>query len=129
MLMFESFALNNFWVSTYFYFSDCPSQQLLVQSRQWEHQISLWNQLKVNNKEIKATSLTTFWYLFCHLRTDFKHCFGEHLIITFSQNNENLDPSSRLLSSFPISTTPSASNTENFSSTPLSSNPHFSQKQ
>ena len=100
MLMFESFALSNFWVSTYFYFSDCPSQQWLVQSRQWEHQISLWNQLKVNNKEIKTTSLTTFWYLFYHLRTDFKHCFGEHLIITFSQNNENLHPPPDFLAVF-----------------------------
>ena len=28
---------------------------------------SVWNMFKINNKDIKTTSVTLFWYLYCQL--------------------------------------------------------------
>ena len=48
-----------------FYILPMPSWHLLVQSQQWKHQNNVWNMFKVNNKDTKTTSLTSFWCLYC----------------------------------------------------------------
>ena len=40
-----------------------PRRNLLAQSEQWKHQSNVWNLFKINNKEARATSLTSFWCL------------------------------------------------------------------
>ena len=51
-----------------------PSRHLLVQSQQWKHQSNVWNMFKVNNKDTRRSSLTSwlltlnrfhklFWYM------------------------------------------------------------------
>ena len=41
------------------------SQHLPVQSRRWKHQMNVWNLLKVNNKDTRLMSVTSFWCLYC----------------------------------------------------------------
>ena len=37
-----------------------PSQHLLVQGQQWKYQNNVWSMFKVNNKDKRTTSLTSF---------------------------------------------------------------------
>ena len=37
-----------------------PSQHLLVQSQQWKHQKNVRNLFKVDNKDTRTTSMTSF---------------------------------------------------------------------
>ena len=37
------------------------SQHLLVQSHRWKHQMNVWNQFKVKNKDTRLMSWTWFW--------------------------------------------------------------------
>ena len=39
-------------------------RHLLVQSQQWKHQNNVWNLFKVNSKDTRTTSLTSFWWLY-----------------------------------------------------------------
>ena len=41
-----------------------PNRYLLVQSQQWKHQNNLWILFKVNNKDTKITSMTSFWFIY-----------------------------------------------------------------
>ena len=50
-----------------------PSRRL-VQSQQQKYQNNMWNLFKVNNKDSRTTSLTSFYCLYCW--TDFIHCSG-----------------------------------------------------
>ena len=56
------------------------SQHLLVQSQQWKRHNNMWNLFKVNNKDIRTTSLTSFWRLYSDLWTDFTYCSGVSFI-------------------------------------------------
>ena len=47
------------------YVETVTSRHLLVQSQQWKHQNNMWNLFKVNNKDTKTTSVTSFWCLYC----------------------------------------------------------------
>ena len=42
-----------------------PKCHLFVYSQQWNYQSDVWNLLKVNNKYIGMTLLTSFWRLYC----------------------------------------------------------------
>ena len=42
-----------------------PTQHLLVQSQQKNHSGKMWNTFKVNNKNIRTTSLALFWCFYC----------------------------------------------------------------
>ena len=42
-----------------------PSRHLLVQSQQWKHQNNVWNRFKVNIKDTRMTSMTSFRCLYC----------------------------------------------------------------
>ena len=44
----------------------------------------MWNLLKVNNKDNRKTSMTSFWGLYCELWADFKH-FSGVFIVDFEQ--------------------------------------------
>ena len=46
-----------------------PSRQLSVQNRQQKHQKKPRNMPKVNNKDTRTTSMTSFLYLHCQIRT------------------------------------------------------------
>ena len=50
------------------------SWHLLVQ---WKHQNNVWNLYKVNNKDTRATSMTSFWCLYCLLWADFTYSSEE----------------------------------------------------
>ena len=50
------------------------SQHLRAQSHQWKHQLSVWNLLKVNNKDTRLMSLTSFWCPHCQLQTHLISC-------------------------------------------------------
>ena len=52
------------------------SSYFLVQSLQLKHQ-NVWNMFKVNNKDTRATSMTSFWCLYCQLWTNSRYfwCF------------------------------------------------------
>ena len=63
-----------------------PIQHLLVKCQQWNHQIKVWNLLKVDNKDTKTSSLTSFWCLYCYLWIDFTLCFVI-FVIDFQQLN------------------------------------------
>ena len=39
-----------------------PSRYLLAQSQKWKHQHNVWNMFKVNYKNTRMTSMTSFWY-------------------------------------------------------------------
>ena len=51
------------------------------QSQQWKHQNNEWNVFKVNNKDTRTTSLTSFWCLYCWLWTNITHCLGISIIV------------------------------------------------
>ena len=51
-------------------------QHLLVQIQEWKQQKNVWNMFKVNTKDTRTTSMTSFWCLYWQLRTDFGHCSG-----------------------------------------------------
>ena len=53
------------------------SWHLLVQSQHWKHQNNVWNLYKVNNKDTRATSMMSFWCLYCLLWTDFTYSSEE----------------------------------------------------
>ena len=56
------------WKSKYqYHVREETSWHLLVQSLQWKHQNNMWNLVKVNNKDSKTTSLTSFGCLYCWL--------------------------------------------------------------
>ena len=40
-----------------------PRLYLLAQSQQWKHHNKVWNMFKVNNKDTRKTSMTSFWCL------------------------------------------------------------------
>ena len=42
-----------------------PRWHLSGQSRQWKHQNNVWNLFKVDNRDIRTTSVTSFWCLCC----------------------------------------------------------------
>ena len=52
----------------------------LVQSQHWKHQDSVKNQFKSNNKDIRTTSMTSYWYLCYYLWTDLTHCSGVSIV-------------------------------------------------
>ena len=63
-----------------------PCRHLLVQNQQWKHQHIVWNLFKVKYKDIRTTSLTSFWCFYCWLWTYFTHCFTDiSHIVDFEQ--------------------------------------------
>ena len=44
-----------------------PSRQLLVQSQRLKRQNNVWNPLKITNKDIRTTSLTSSGWFWCYL--------------------------------------------------------------
>ena len=44
-----------------------PSRHLFVQNQQYKHQSNVSNMFKVNNKDTRAISMTSFWCLYCCL--------------------------------------------------------------
>ena len=69
------------WVSIPLYINVLryPNIHLLVQSQRWEHQENVWNLFKVNNKDTRTTSMTSFWCLYDWFCTDFINCSGVSL--------------------------------------------------
>ena len=53
-----------------------PSKHLAVQSQQQKHWKKLWNIFKVNIKDIRTTSMTSFWCLYCY----FEHISHLYLV-------------------------------------------------
>ena len=53
----------NFWLEKL----TNPSPHLHDHSYQQKYQNKVWNMLKVNNKDARTTSLTSFWCLYCPL--------------------------------------------------------------
>ena len=53
---------------------------LHVQSRQCKHQNNMWKLLKVNTKDTRTTSLTSFWCLHYKFWTDVTHCSGVSIL-------------------------------------------------
>ena len=45
--------------------------------------------IQVNKKDTRTTSLTSFWWLYCYLWTDFTHC-SSIFIVSFEQVNTGL---------------------------------------
>ena len=54
-----------------------PSRHLLFQNQQWKHQNNFWNLFKINNKR---TRMTSFWWLYCWLWTNFAHSCGVFIV-------------------------------------------------
>ena len=50
---------------------DSRHQHLLAQSHRWTYQINVWNLLKVNNKDTRLMSFTSFWCPYCQFQTHF----------------------------------------------------------
>ena len=50
-----------------------PSRHLVTQ-KTMETREQCVKYVKVNNKDIRTTSMTSFWCLYCYLLTDFTHC-------------------------------------------------------
>ena len=44
-----------------------PSRHLFVQNQQYKHQSNVSNMFKVNNKDTRTISMTSFWCLYCCL--------------------------------------------------------------
>ena len=42
-----------------------PSWHLLVQKHLWQYKNNVWNLFKVNNKDTRTMSMTSFWCLYC----------------------------------------------------------------
>ena len=57
----------------------------MVEKTWWE-KVILFNFALVNNKDTKATSVMSFWFLYCYRWTDFKHCCSVS-IFDFEQIN------------------------------------------
>ena len=57
-----------------------PSRALLVQSQQWKHQSNVWKLFKVNNKDTRTTSMTSFWCLYRQLWKDFTYSSGVSIV-------------------------------------------------
>ena len=55
----ESNFLSSVFVKAY------TSQSLLIKSQQYKRQNNVWNFFKVDNKDVRETSLTWFWCLYC----------------------------------------------------------------
>ena len=53
----------------------------LVQCQQWKHQNNVWNLFKVNNKDTRTASVTSFLYLYCKLWTNFTYFPGVPIVI------------------------------------------------
>ena len=62
------------------------NQHLFAQTKRWKPQNNVWNVLKVSNKGIRTTSLTSFWCFCSELWTDFAHC-SDVSIVDFKQVN------------------------------------------
>ena len=63
-----------------------PSRYLLVESQQWKHENNLWNLFKAINKDTRMILLTSFWFLYCYIWTDFTNC-SRVSIVHFEQVN------------------------------------------
>ena len=50
----------------------------------------MWNLFKVNNKDTRTTSMTSFWFLYCWLWIDFTRSSGVS-IVNFEQVNKSWD--------------------------------------
>ena len=59
-----------------------PSRHLLIQSQQRKHQNNVWNLFNVNNKDIRTTSLTSFWCLYWYLEEISHNCSGVFIVDT-----------------------------------------------
>ena len=62
-----------------------PHRHLLIESQQWNNQKNECNFFKVNNKDNRMMSLTSFWSLSCYLWIDFTHY--HRVSIEFNQVN------------------------------------------
>ena len=59
-----------------------PSRHLLIQSQQRKYQNNVWNLFNVNNKDIRTTSLTSFWCLYWYLEEISHNCSGVFIVDT-----------------------------------------------
>ena len=59
---------------------------LFAESQEWKHKNNVWNMFKVNNKETRTMSMTSFWFLYCLLWIYFTHCSSVS-IVDFEQVN------------------------------------------
>ena len=60
-----------------------PSRHLLVQSQQEKHRDNVWNLFKINNKNTRATSLTSFCCLLCNCER-ISHIVLEFVLLTLN---------------------------------------------
>ena len=65
-----------------------------LKRRHW-NQNNAWNLFKVNNKDTRMTSLTSYWCLYCYLWTNFTQCSGVSTV-DFEQVNANWDVDNHL---------------------------------
>lgn len=72
----------------------CCCHPLLTEWSLWVGK-NVQNLLKVNNKGIRTTSMTSFWYLLCELRTNLT-CFSNTFILIFGYVFCMLVPNSRI---------------------------------
>ena len=63
-----------------------PSRYLLFESQQWKHENNVWNLFKAINKDTRMILLTSFWFLYCYIWTDFTNC-SRVSIVDFEQVN------------------------------------------
>ena len=63
-------TVNMFWLPQQFVsFAHIrqPTLHVLVQNQQWKHQSNVKNMFQVNNRDIKTTSTTLSWCLYCYV--------------------------------------------------------------
>ena len=72
------------------------SLHLFVQSQQRKHQKNVWNLSKVNIKDTRMKSMTSFWCLYYYPWTGFTHCSGVFIV-----DSEQVNASLVLYNTFP----------------------------
>ena len=64
------------WSSFFWSILTPRSRQFVVRYQQLKHQNKVWSLFKVNNRDIRATWMRSFWCLYFWFWVDFIHCFG-----------------------------------------------------